>query len=88
MGSSVLLPFLPGSPNPFYVLPEGSSYLFEERVQESSPVGGPDKVLLFLCKEVKKLTTQNFLLVMQVDELKNQLKCAGYLPKRLYRGSC
>ena len=86
IGSLVLLPFLPGSPNPFYVLPKGFSNPFEERVQESSPTGSPDEVNLFLCKKFKELTTCN-LLAMQVDELKKQLECAGCLPKRFCKGS-
>ena len=87
MGSPVLLLSIPGSPNSFCILPEGSSNLFEERVQESSPIEGPDEVKLFLCEKVKELTTRNPLLAMQVDELKKQLEYPSRLPKRLCKGS-
>ena len=40
---------------------------------------------LFFCKEVKKLTTRNLLLAIEVDELKEQPECAGCLPKHLRR---
>ena len=87
IGSLVLLPSLPGSLNLFCVLPGKSCNAFEERVQESSPIGGPAEVEIFLCKEVKELTTCNLLLAMQVDELKEQLECAGCLLKHFCRGS-
>ena len=83
MSSPVPLLSLPGSPNPFCMLPKRSSNLFEERAQESSHTGGSNEVELFFCKEVKELTTCNLLLAMQVDELKKQLECENCFPKRL-----
>ena len=70
MGFPIPLPFLPNSPNPFLVLFRGSSNPFEERVQDSSPTGGPAEVEIFFCKKVKELTTPNLLLAMQIDKLK------------------
>ena len=87
MGSPIPLPSPPGSLNPFFVLPEGSFNLFKEWVQEFSPTEGLVKMELFICKQIKELTTRNLLLAMQVNELKKQLECAGCLPKWLCRDS-
>ena len=91
-GSLVPLPSLPGTPNPFRVLPGGSrasSSPFEERVQEpplnnNEGLGEAERLLQV---EVRDLTSRNVFLAMEVNELKEQLESAGPVPKRFHRVS-
>ena len=92
LGYLVPMLSLPGSPNPFQVLPKGSrasSNPFEECVQEPSLHNhtGPGEAELFLGEEVRDLTFWNLFLAMEVDKLKKQLESLSCVPKRLYRGS-
>ena len=66
-----------------WLLGGSNSNPFEKWVRESSLTGSPHEAVVFLCKEVKDLTTRHLLLAMEVDELKEQLKGVGRLPKRL-----
>ena len=89
-GFPVPLPFLPGSPNPFWVSLKGSkagSNPFKERVLEPSLNNNGGEAEWFLQAEVRDFTSQNVFLAMEVDKLKEPLESAGRVPKRLCRGS-
>ena len=91
-GSPVLLPFLPCTPNPFWVLSEGSkasSNPFKERVRELSlnNNGGLGEAVRLLQAEARDLISQNVFLAMKMDELKKQLESVSCVPKHLCRSS-